>query len=90
MGIEILNIIHAEGWKVAFKGVDGNPAHTAPMVCFALITEGQGGAKQFRVVGMCAHANAKSVEICEKDENFIGYLNPLEALNKYAKETETE
>ena len=85
--MEILNIIHAEGWRVAFRGAEtGAEPYMRALACFALVTEGQGSSKEFRVVGLCSHGDSKKIEVCEKENNFIGYLAPNEALNRYAKE----
>lgn len=71
----------------AFNKDESHPApYTQPLACFALVKDGEGVNVTFKVIGMSAHHHDnKEIEFCEDQSNFIGYLSPMEALNRYAK-----
>jgi hypothetical protein len=68
----ILQIIPANGWYAAFNDLEAAEQFYSPLVCWALVTEGE---RQF-ITGMVAVKN--KILACQEEVNFSHYVSHSE------------
>jgi hypothetical protein len=76
-------IMPADGWRALYKPVDDDGSwFYRPLVCFGAIDEshGPGGGEGEAVFVVGFDASGKIIRVCDRNNNFMGYVPPGEDL----------